>query len=72
MAGKSISNTQSIRDPLSEVIVHLRHAQSAAIVAAAALRYQNCERDEDIASVLLRSVADRLYDQIERLETLMH
>jgi hypothetical protein len=37
----------------------------------AALRQQNCELDEDVARVLQRSVADRLQDQIERLETLM-
>jgi hypothetical protein len=35
------------------------------------LRQQNCELDEDIATVLQRSVADRIQDQIERLETLM-
>jgi hypothetical protein len=34
------------------------------------LRQQNCELDEDIATVLQRSVADRIQDQIERLETL--
>jgi hypothetical protein len=37
----------------------------------AALRQQNCEIDEDIATVLQRSVADRIEDQIERLEVAM-
>jgi hypothetical protein len=72
VAGKSVSNTQSIRGPLGEVIVHLRQVQSAVVVAVAALRQQNCELDEDIATVLQRSVADRIHDQLERLETLMH
>jgi hypothetical protein len=72
VAGKSVSKTQSIRDPLGEVIVHLRQVQSAVVVAVAALRQQNCELDGDIATVLQRSVADRIHDQLERLETLMH
>ena len=70
--GKSISNTQSVRGPLGEVILHLRQVQSAVVVAVAALRRQNCELDEDIAAVLQRSVADPIHDQIEHLETLMH
>jgi len=72
VAGKSISKTQSVRGSLGEVILHLRHAQSAVIVAVAALRRQNCELDEDIATVLQRSVADPIHDQLERLESLMH
>lgn len=72
VAGKSISNTRSIRGPLSEAILHLRQVQSAVVVAVAALRQQNCELDEDIATVLQRNVADRIHDQIERLESLMH
>jgi DNA anti-recombination protein RmuC len=70
VAGKSISKTRSVRAQLGEVIQHLRHVQSAVVVAVAALRQQNCELDEDIATVLQRSVADRIQDQIERLETL--
>ena len=69
---KSIANTQSIRGPLGEVILHLRQVQSAVVVAVAALRRQNCDLDEDIAAVLQRSVADPIHDQIEHLETLMH
>jgi len=72
VASKSISRTQPIRGPLGEVILHLRQVQSAVVVAVAALRRQNCELDEDIAAVLQRSVADRIHDQIEQLETLMH
>ena len=71
MAGKSISKTRSMRSQLGEVALHLRAVQSAVVVAVAALKQQNCELDEDIATVLQRSVADRIQDQIERLETLM-
>ena len=68
VAGKSISKTRSVRNELGQVISHLRQVQSAVVVAVAALRQQNCELDEDIATVLQRSVADRLHEQIERLE----
>jgi len=71
VAGKSISKTRSIRSQLAEVVLHLRQVQSAVVVAVAALKQQNCELDEDIATVLQRSVADRIQDQIERLEALM-
>ena len=70
VAGKSISKTRSARAQLEEVVQHLRQVHSAVVVAVAALRQQNCELDEDIARVLQRSVADRIQDQIERLETL--
>lgn len=71
VAGKSISKVRSMRGELGEVVTHLRQVQSAVVVAVAALRQQNCELDEDIATVLQRSVADRLHDQIERLEAVM-
>ena len=44
---------------------------SAVIVSVAALRRQNCEIDEDIASVLERSAADRLDIEMERMQALM-
>ena len=71
VAGKSISKTRSMRSRLGEVALHLRQVHSAVVVAVAALKQQNCELDEDIASVLQRSVADRIHDQIERVEALM-
>jgi len=70
VAGKSISKTRSVRNELGQVISQLRQVQSAVVVAVAALRQQNCELDEDIATVLQRSVADRLHEQIERLEAI--
>ena len=71
VAGKSISKTRSMRRQLGEVVLHLSQVRSAVVVAVAALKQQNCELDEDIATVLQRSVADRIQDQIERLEALM-
>jgi DNA anti-recombination protein RmuC len=70
VAGKSISKTHPVRAQLGEVVQQLRQVQSAVVVAVAALRQQNCELDEDIATVLQRSVADRIHDLIERLETM--
>ncbi len=71
VAGKSISRAQAVRGQLGEVVLQLRQVQSAVVVAVAALKRQNCELDEDIATVLQRSVADRIHEQIERLEVLM-
>jgi hypothetical protein len=70
VAGKSISKTRTVRGQLGEVVAHLRQVQSAVVVAVAALKQQNCELDEDIATVLKRSVADQIEDQIEALESL--
>jgi hypothetical protein len=69
VAGKS--NSKSPRAQLGEVLLHLRQVQSAVVVSVAALKRQNCELDADIATVLQRSVADRLHEQIERIEALM-
>jgi len=71
VASKSVSKMRSMRGELGEIVLQLRQIQSAAVVAVAALRQQNCELDEDIATVLQRSVTDRIHDQIERLEELM-
>lgn len=58
------------RAQLREMLRHLQLIQSAVVVSVAALRHQNCELDVDISNVLQRSVADRIQDQIERLEVL--
>jgi len=71
VAGKSNSKSRTARAQLADVLLHLRQIQSAVVVSVAALRRQNCELDEDIATVLQRSVADRLHDQIDRLQGLM-
>jgi hypothetical protein len=64
------SATRTHQRELGEVLRHLHLIQSAVVVAVAALRHQNCELDVDISNVLQRSVADRIQDQIERLEHL--
>jgi seryl-tRNA synthetase len=71
VAGKSNLKARSAQNQLADVLLHLRHVQSAVVVSVAALRRQNCELDEDIATVLQRSVADRLHEAMERLEELM-
>jgi len=70
VSGKSFSKTGPLGGQLGQVVTQLRQVQSAVVVAIAALRQQNCELDEDIATVLQRSVADRLHEQLERLEEL--
>jgi hypothetical protein len=62
--------TRATQVQLGELLQHLQLIQSAVVVAVAALRHQNCELDVDISNVLQRSVADRIQDQIERLEVL--
>jgi len=69
-AGKSVSKGRTLGNQLGEVARHLRMVQSAVAVSVAALKQQNCELDLDIATVLQRSVVDRIEDQIERLESL--
>jgi hypothetical protein len=68
MASKSAPRAPLV--DVGEVLRHLQQIQSAVVVAVAALRHQNCELDLDISNVLQRSVADRIQDQIERLEAL--
>ncbi|HVO48454.1 MAG TPA: hypothetical protein VMT29_19215 [Steroidobacteraceae bacterium] len=68
VSGKSVPGARPPRAQVGEVVLHLRQVHSAVVVAVAALRQQNCELDEDIANLLQRSVADRIHDQIERLE----
>jgi hypothetical protein len=68
MAAKSA--TRATHTQLGEVLRQLQQIQSVVVVAVAALRHQNCELDADISRVLQRSVADRIQDQIDRLELL--
>jgi hypothetical protein len=71
VAGKSNLKSRTALAQLAAVLVHLRQVQSAVVVSVAALKRQNCELDEDIATVLQRSAADRLQDVMEQLEALM-
>jgi hypothetical protein len=63
-----MSGSQIVKTQLKEILLQLEQAQSAVVVAVAALKQQSCELDEDIAAVLQRNVAERLHDQIEKLE----
>ncbi len=56
--------------PLEEALARLAEIRSLVVVAAAALRQQNCELDEDIARLLQRGVAGGIAEQIERLRRL--
>ena len=67
-----VARVRSLRHSLSGTILHLRHVQSAVVVAVAALRRQNCELDEDIATLLPRCVCDRIEDQLDELEAARH
>jgi hypothetical protein len=67
-AGKPMSSTQTLKSELRAIQLQLERVQSAVVVAVAALRQQACERDLDIAAVLESNVADRIHDQIEKLE----
>jgi len=69
VSGKSVAGAPSPRAHVGEVVLHLQQIHSAVVVAVAALRQQNCDLDEDIANLLQRSVADRIHDQIERLQS---
>ena len=53
---------------LREVLRDLPQIHSAVVVAVAALRQQASELDEDVALVLQRGAADRIQDQVEKLE----
>ena len=62
------AGARSLGNTLGSSIPQPRHVQSAVAVAIAALRRQNCELDEDIASLLQRCVCDRIEDQLHELE----
>lgn len=70
-ADMTASDKETLRDALETHVRALHAAMSAVIVSVAALRRQNCEIDEDIASVLERSAADRLDVEMERIQALM-
>jgi hypothetical protein len=70
VSGKVTSTTRTLHTSVDQIVIRLRNVQSAAVVAAAALRHQNSDRDADIASLLERSVVDPIQDQIDRLREL--
>ena len=66
------ARARSLEHALSGAVVRLRQVQSTVAVAVAALRRQNCELDEDIATLLQRCVCDRIEDQLHELEAARH
>ncbi len=64
------SEQRATRSPLDEIILRLQQIRSAVALSVAALKYQNSDLDEDIASVLQRGVGDRLQEEIDRLQLL--
>jgi hypothetical protein len=63
---KDFALERAARERLRELHVHLQVAHASVVVAAAALHWQNADRDEEIARVLEYCVALRLAAQIER------
>jgi hypothetical protein len=53
---------------LKDLLLQLQQVQSAVMVSVAALKSQACELDEDVARVLQRAVAERLHEQMDKLE----
>ena len=67
--GRRVPKRGPHQNPIAEVLLQLRHVRSAVLVAVAALRRQNCELDEDVATLLQRCVCDRLEEQLEKLQS---
>jgi hypothetical protein len=59
---------QSLMKQLKDLLLQLQQVQSAVMVSVAALKSQACELDEDIARVLQRVVAERLHEQMDKIE----
>jgi len=59
------------RAELEDMMLRLEVVRSASIICTSALRHQNCDIDEDVASVLQRNVGDKVGEEIERLNRLL-
>jgi hypothetical protein len=68
MDGRQAPARQPLARQLRDLLAQLQQVQSAVMVSVLALRSQACELDEDIARVLQRAVAERLHEQMDRLE----
>lgn len=69
--GQAITKEQQVRSRLGEMLRGLEQVEAVISVAVAALKYQDCERDADVARVLQRNAGDRLAVEIERISTLL-
>jgi hypothetical protein len=56
---------------LTDIRRHLQVAQAVVYVCSAALRHQNADSDNEIATTLQRCVGDELDRQIKRLDVLI-
>ena len=63
--------TDQTRTELQDMALRLEVVRSASTICATALRHQNCEIDEDVATVLQRNVGDKVGEEIERLNRLL-
>jgi len=71
MNDAALAFERSLATRLRRLHVHLQIAHAGVVVAAAALRYQNCDHDEDIARVLRHCVGSRLAQEIEHTAELV-
>ena len=67
----SAAREQQVRARLTELMQSLEQMQSIVHVATAALEHQNADRDEDVARVLRRGVADRISAELEKTAALL-
>jgi hypothetical protein len=70
-ASRVVSRAQKAALRLREVHDRLRVMQSSVAVAVAALRSQNADIDEDVARLLLRSLADPLQQQMDVIKSVL-
>jgi hypothetical protein len=68
MASRKSAAPGQFAGQIRELLLQLRQVQSAVAVCLTALKAQACEKDEDIACVLQRAVAERLEEQMDALE----
>lgn len=61
----------ALANELSLASLRLQLARAVVMTAASALEHQNADADRDIATVLQKSVADLLFNEIARLEALL-
>ena len=64
------SETLKFNSQVQDIARRLSLIRCEVTTTVFALKFQNCEVDADVAAVLQRSVADRLQEQIEQLESL--
>lgn len=61
----------NVRTALEDTLRRLELVRSTSTICVSALRYQNCELDEDVAILMQRNVADTVGEEIEKLSQLL-